>query len=242
MFIITLFEFGKTTALAFLLNDYFIRNYPQEHNEIMLSLAFKIVYMYSYCQIQCKNNIAYIENIPFVNKFINKFIKNNIEKKSTLEFIKNNELVDFVTLDNFLNKPTYNFISDYEFIFYKDNQKNPSNVKIIYKNNILNKEIYKYETSKIKFMLVEFIVNEKVYVIELSNDKYNFYLKDNIFNKQFFLYYLSNIHHDKIIIDDDEMDEIIVKIIDHNVDIKTIYLTKNNNQYIKLNEFDYQII
>ena len=39
-----------------------------------------------------------------------------------------------------------------------------------------------------------------------------------------------------------EMDEIIVRIIDHNVDIKTIYLTKNNNQYIKLNEFDYQII
>ena len=239
MFIITLFEFGKTTALAFLLNDYFIRNYPEKHNQIVLSLAFKLVYMYSYCQILCKNGITYIENTSFLKKFI----KEKREKKSTIEFIKNNELVDFVTTDKlFLYEQSY-IISDYDFILYKDNQKNPCNIKIIYKNNILNEEIYKYEISKIKFMLVEFIINEKVYIIELSNDKYNFYLKDNIFNKQFFLYYLSNIHPDRINVDDDdEMDEIIVKIIDHNVDIKTIYLTKNNNQYIKLNEFDYQII
>jgi aspartate carbamoyltransferase catalytic subunit len=52
----------------------------------------------------------------------------------------------------------YEFLMKDDFVLYRDNQKSPPNIKVIYKNNdgsvILNEEIYNYEISKIKFMLV----------------------------------------------------------------------------------------
>jgi hypothetical protein len=93
-------------------------------------------------------------------------------------------------------------------------------------------------------MLIEFKINDNIYLIDLSNNNYNFYIKDNIFDKQFFLYYLRYFHPEKVNIDQTsfQINEITLKIIDNNVDIKTIYFTNSKNQYIKLNEMDYTII
>lgn len=236
MILSTLFEFGKTFALGLLLNDYFIRNYPNEHNRFLIDIACNIIYSYSYFQIMFNNLIKYIPNISY---FLENTFKLNIENMSTIHFVKNNS---DVLVTPFLNKLDFKF-PEHDFVLYRDGESKPNNIKIIHSNDVLN-DYFKYEKSTIKFMLIEFKIDNNIYLIDLSNNNYNFYIKDNIFDKQFFLYYLRYFHPDKVNIDETsfQMNEITLKIIDHNVDIKTIYFTNNKKQYIKLNEMDYTII
>lgn len=234
-----LFELGKTAALVFLMNDYFIKKYPDEHNKFLMDIAFNVIYTYSYCQILVNKGISYI---AVKTPFLVELFKHNEKKVSTIHFVKDNSVVE-LSLTNFsLNKLDFK-IPEHNFIVYTDGETKPNNIKIIRNADILNEKI-QFEKSNIKFMLVECIIDEKIYIIELSNEKYNFYVKDNIFDKQFFLYYLSNIHPDKNYIEDNifQRDDITLKIIDHNVYIKTIEFKNDNNQYIKLNEKNYEII
>jgi hypothetical protein len=135
----------------------------------------------------------------------------------------------------------------YDFIIYTDTSNNQVYTKIIQYNSLLNlqdKTNFEYVKTTYTFLMVEFIVGDKIYNVELQTNKYNFYIKDNILDKKFFLYYLQHIHPDKIKFEDTDiqMDEIILKIIDHNVSVVNIDFTKDSNQCIRLNETDYQII
>jgi predicted nucleotidyltransferase len=93
-------------------------------------------------------------------------------------------------------------------------------------------------------MLLEFIVGEKSYKIDLSTNKHNFYVSKNILDKKFFLYYLRYIHPEEIILDEDDLqlDEITIKLIDHNVNIIKLCLTENPNQSIEFDTTGYKII
>jgi hypothetical protein len=115
-------------------------------------------------------------------------------------------------------------------------------------NNIrINKKIIQnttitldYEVSNIQFILVEIILGDKTYKINLKDEKYNYYLVDNILDKKFFTYFLinfvdSNLTYDYIY----NHDNFIVKIIDNNVEIKEIDMTNNIN-FITLKK-DYYI-
>jgi hypothetical protein len=231
----TLFELGKTAAIGFLLNDYFKRNYQTEYNNFCIDIAFNIIYMYSYCEILYNNVTKYIPNI---SHFLEDTFKLTIQKISTINFVKNNSVI---LVKSNLNELDFK-IPEYDFIVYIDGASKPNNMKIIHNIDILNENL-NYEKSKIKFIMLELKINDDFYLIDLSNNIYNFYIKDNIFDKQFFLYYLRYFHPDKLNIDEPSLiDEITLKIIDHNVDIKYIFFTKNKNQYIKLNETDYTII
>jgi hypothetical protein len=175
--------------------------------------------------------------IPNINIFLENIFNFNVIKISTIYFVKNKSVVLEKSFLTYLDckKP------EYDFIVYKDGASKPNNIKIIHNSDNIN---FNYEKSKIKFMLVELKINDDTYVINLSNNSYNFYVKDNIFDKQFFLYYLRYFHPDKVNIDEMSVpiNEISLKIIDDNVDIKKMYFTDNKNQYIKLNETDYSII
>jgi hypothetical protein len=236
----SLFECGKTFAIGFLLNDYFKRNYQAEYNNFCIDAVFNVIYVYSYCEMIYNNIIKYMPSISYFSDDIFKF---TIEKISTIHFIKNNSVV---LVKSFLNEIDFK-IPEYDFIVYTDGRTKQNNMKIIRNidivnnNDNLNKNL-EYEKSNIKFMMIEVNLNDIVYSIELSNKNYNFYIKDNIFDKQFFLYYLRYFHPDKVNIDETSLiDEITLKIIDNNADVKRIYFT-NKNQYIKLNETDYTII
>jgi len=231
MFFSILFEYGKTIAIAFLLNDYFIRNHNAKHNEIMFDVAFNIIYVYSYCQIHINNGVSYItKKIPLL-----KTLFENIKKTSTIDAVKDGCIIKY----NMTSSEPLEYISDYDFLIFIDNHTKPSNIKII-----RDEKNYDYNKSDIKFILVEFCVSDKKYVIDLSNDKFNFYIENNIFDKNFFIYYLRYFHPDKIETDETtlQMDEITLKIIDQNVDIKTIDFTKDLKQYIRLNKNSYEII
>jgi hypothetical protein len=230
-----LFELGKTSAIVFLLNDYFRRHYPSEHNKFFLDIAFNMIYAYSYCQIYMNNGLSYINiKAPFLANYLKDIFENNVKKISTIDVVKDGRVVK-----NYITSEPLEYISDYDFLIFIDNQTNPSNIKII-----RDEKKYDYDKCDIKFILIEFCISDKKYLIELANKNFNFYIENNIFDKNFFIYYLRYFHEDKIEIDETslQMDEITLKIIDQNADIKTIDFTKDFKQYIHLNKNSYEIV
>jgi hypothetical protein len=194
-----------------------------------------------------KNGVQYLENNhPDIVKFIKKIYKaapNTLD----IKFIKDNQIISTNTKQQYLDNKGVALIPEYDFILYSDTSEKTCNIKIIRPNPkycLLNESTYDYELSTIRFILVEFIVGEKSYKIDLATNKHNFYVKDNILDKNFFLYYLRYIHPEAIIFEEDDiqLDEITIKLIDHNVDIKKISLTENPNQYIQLDGSSYEII
>lgn len=245
--IYSLFEFGKSLALGFLFHDYLKRNFPLKYEEICIDIVFNVIYLYSYCEMQLKNGLTYIENNnPEAVKNIIKMFKAT-SKALDIEFVKDNQIIKKHSKQQYLNSEGVLVIPEYDFILYSDTSEMPYNIKIMHPGSkwcLLNVETYDYELSTIRFMLLELIVGENTYKIDLATSKYNLYVKNNILDKNFFLYYLRYIHEEAIIFEENDMqlDEITIKIIDHNVDIKKISLTEDVNQCIKLNESGYEII
>jgi len=92
----------------------------------------------------------------------------------------------------------------------------------------------KYETSNIKFIMIEIEVGDNLFKIDLKNDKENYYIVQNVFDKDFFLYYLLYYSHNyKTTYTYDSikplLDKAIVKIIDENARIFELYLDKNES-------------
>jgi len=241
------FELSKTFAIVFLLNDYFRRHYTNQHKNFCIDMFFYLMYTYSYGEYTYNKIIKYIkQHNPYILNFINELIKTNSKILLDIEFIQNNIIVHSICKNLYLSNNIVESLTKYDFIIYTDTNTIPFNKKIIHNNsiNLKDKKNYEYEKCKFKFMMLEFTIGDKNYNIELETQKYNFYIKDNILDKKFFLYYLKYIHPDKINFEDFDiqMDEIILKIIDQNVCVKNIDFTKDNNQCIRLNEIDYEII
>jgi hypothetical protein len=221
-----IFESFKTAAVFFLLNDYLKNNYPNQHNDFLLTIFFNVIYVYSYLQMGCMRYASFL--FHFTTK----------KQNSRLEFIKNGEIV--VSLSN----EKYNYPTDYDFALYWDYEcSSYPNVKIIRNNVDLEENLLNYEPSNIKFLLVEiFFVNKSV-KCDLSTKNFNFYIKDNIFDISFFTYYLRYLHPEKICLqNNDELKIMEIHIIDDNANITTIDFTKDNSQIILLNKNEYEII
>jgi hypothetical protein len=253
----TLFELGKTCALLFFLNDYIKRHYPDEYEFIIINASYKFLYFYSQLQFLVKQTTIktkeYItENYPTLMLVINdfqQFITHNKPIYSQIEFIKNSKIINKVVKNQYLTLDDFeNF--NYDFIVYNDRSTVPNNIKIISNlpsnNNDLkclleDNETYEYETSNIKFILAEIVYKEKSYKLDLSNSKVNFYIKNNVFNYSFFLYYLRYYHEDCDIfnyVDDGSSLEITLKLIDQNVNIFEIELN-NDTDYLVIQKDDY---
>lgn len=255
----TLFELGKTCVLVFFLNDYIRRNYPDEYANFVINVSFKFFYFYSQLQIivnQTTNKtIKYItEEYPTLTLVIDnlkKFFTRNQVTHSDIEFIKNSKIINkvlknqYLTLDDFEN---YN----YDFIIYNDRSTVPNNVKIIsnlpsdkedLKSLLENEKTFEYETSSIKFINAEILYKENIYRLDLSTKNINFYVKDNVLNYSFFLYYLRYYYRDCDIFNiknDDPHIEITFKLIDQNAN--SFYMDLNNDSdYLVIQKDDYSI-
>jgi len=230
-----IFEFGKTLSICVLLNDYFRRVYTSRYREIGFEILFNVIYVYSFCEMQIKNGIQFIENRhPGIIQFVQQLFKSK-PKTIEIEFVKDNKIVYVCSKQQYLNSKEVVDIPDYDFVLYSDTSVTPPNIKII--NNSTSDRLL-IKPSSIRFMLVEFVVGKKTYKIDLATTKYNFYVKDNILDKKFFLYYLCNIEPDGVVFEDLNLDDVTIKLIDNNVNIHKIY----DKQCIKLDENSYEII
>ena len=257
----TLFELGKTCALGFLLNEYIKKRYPDDYENFVVTASYKFFYFYSQVEIFIKQTTKYItEKYPtliVVLDDLKKFVRSNQPTHSDIEFIKNSRVVKKVIKNQYLTLSDFTNI-DYDCLIYKDRSSVPNNIKIIRNlpNNkedlkylLENKETYEYEKSNIKFILVEIIYQGKTYKLDLSTNKVNFYIKDNILNYSFFLYYLRYYHEEYNILlltmfnsMDNAGDpvEITLKLIDQNAN--SFYMDLNNDtDYLVIQNDDYII-
>jgi len=202
-------------------------------NSQIINIAHNSIYFFSFCQIYLYKFNKYINHhflsfekylkdkgwiVPvIIKKFIILDINGNI--KRTI-FIKE-EYEHSIT-------ESYDVLSDESFILCDNN-----NGCI---NYVIDKYFTtsKYELSNIKFLSIELNYNDNKYLINLKDNKNNYYVVNNCFDKTFFKYYAKNIL--KLNIDEYKFDYTIT-IIDDNVKIINVLPC----QSIKINLNDYQI-
>jgi len=231
----SIYSYLKTIMFFVLINDYLKRNYHETYINCLITCSYNLIYLYSKGQIfynKIKNSIFSNEQIK---TFIDKMYKS--ENIKEIEYINQGKVVTKYnrsdTIINAVKEGT-------PFYIFSDFNSELNNIRInkkIIQNTTITLD---YEVSNIQFILVEIILGDKTYKINLKDEKYNYYLVDNILDKKFFTYFLinfvdSNLTYDYIY----NHDNFIVKIIDNNVEIKEIDMTNNIN-FITLKK-DYYI-
>lgn len=225
-------DFFIGCSIGLLLNDFFDRRCPNEYKiftnhvtNLFVNVSYNCIYYYSKCQIFFAKHI---KTNPFYLKVVETIkTKINDTKQNGLDFL-------FI-----VNNKCYNVPVDLpDFIITSDLSTNPIAKRIIYGGN------YKYpifEESNIKFMLIEFQVGEKSYKIDLKTDKYNYYMIDNKFTKDFFVFYINEYLLTKYEQHETNKDEkYTLKIIDHDVNKIEIDFT-DKKESILLEKNGYQL-
>jgi len=228
----------------YVLYNYFSYKFPQQTQDVLIFITYNFIYLYSKLQIILNKNKNYkllcnkIKliydkiNTNFDSKF---YTTSNNDKKITLDFILNNEIVvtfekkDF--LDNFNSNKTTKCSDIFDYDFFIVNGENNMK-KVIIKNtnekenNIDLDNIFEIEPLKYNPLLCEFIVNDKVIKFSLCDDTkgYNYLVLNNCLNNYFFNYFMKKYY------DIDITDDYLVKIID-NI-INTYYF--NISEIVKL--------
>ena len=215
----------RTGILAILLNDYLKRNYPDKYQELIVSISYNLIYLYS------KAQILYMNLIRVVNKKIEEN-PNLLKLRNDLDLLLKPKSGIITMLDYIKNGNSVNITSDTEcdFMIYSwlDNTKNCANKKLVYD---LKEPLSFTEVSDVKFLLIELKVGENnSHKIDLKTDEFNFYLVGNSFTKQFFIYYLKQIVKSTEEIKDD--DKINLKFIDHDVNTIDLDFTDKNENII----------
>jgi hypothetical protein len=216
---VTGFILVNTFMMGFLLVDVATRRFPDWFEEITLNMSFKCIHIYSKVQLL---------TIKIKNK-CNQFINNNV----TLTIMKD-------VILNYANDNENDNENDYIIETYKDGKLHQgivdnndfiinSNVNVVNEGCVLKKirtidNHINYIFEKINyhpFLLIEFKVgeNENAYKIDLKTDKYDYYVVDNHFTKDFFIYYIKH-HLQNISESIKDTDQYSIKIIDS--DVKTI--------------------
>jgi hypothetical protein len=218
----------RTGILAILLNDYLKRNYPNKYQDMIVSISYNLIYLYSKAQILYANLIKVvnkkIEENPNLLKLRNDFdllMKPKTGIVTMLEYVKNGNPVNIIS-----DKSD----EDCDFIIYTwlDDTNTCVNKKIIYD---LKEPLSFSEVSDIKFLLVELKIGENIsHKINLKTDEFNFYMVGNRFTKQFFVYYLKEILKINEEIKDD--DKFSLKVIDNDVNTVELDFTDKNESIL----------
>jgi hypothetical protein len=222
----------RTGILAILLNDYLKRNYPDKYQELIVSVSYNLIYLYSRAQILYMNLI----------KVLNKKIEENpnlLKLRNDLDLLLKPKsgiitMLDYIKNGNSVDKGD----DECELMIYSwlDDTKSCVNKKLIYD---LKEPLSFSEASDIKFLLVELRIGDNnSNKIDLKTDEFNFYMIGNSFTKQFFIYYLKQILKIGEEIKDD--DKINLKFIDHDVNTIEIDFT-DKNESILLEKTGYKL-
>jgi hypothetical protein len=234
MVLSTLFTLFRTGALILLLNDYFKREYPERYNNFIIEFPLYLIYLYSKGQIMYAKLHSQIKEFIDANPHIKKFVNDNIYRSKSndleIEYIVNGKVTEKYKRTQSLPDRTEN---DGSLLIFSDLL---SDNKCIPKK-ILGPEInFDYKMSNIQFMLLEVILNDKIYIIHLKTESYNYYLVNNVFDIKFLSYYLINYHNVKY----EDIANITtygVKMVDQNVSVKEFIITATKFITIKENEY-----
>ena len=229
----TLSTIIRIMTLTVLLDDYLRRNHLQKYESFLFTASYNAINLYSKGQIILNkafvNIKLFIDSNPKLKKIYDDIYKSKKEFPE-IEHIKNGDVISVYNRnEDFSDKFTE---CNSEFLLFSDYSKiNKSDC--INKKIITNKPItFEYGLTDFKFMLVEFVIGENTYKINLKDETYNYYVIDNIFDIDFFTYYLTHHYHEifsKEDIDITKYDTCVVKIVDHNVKTFSIDMKKNGS-------------
>ena len=218
MFIIQVIN---SIGMLLIINNYFYTKYPLKYQEYIGLASYNIIRIYSVLEMYCTKGITFI-NFGTIYKKSDRYVPK-------LELINNGKICNTLTIHNAAEQ-----LNTETIFVYSDISNN---------SKCINKKIYqkfptslKYEESLVQFMLIEILVNNNIYMVNLKNDLYNYYVVDNIFDKNFFMYYLKN-HTTYQDIDFDKEEEIIINILDHNVTKVNINIMNNESIRITINDY-----
>jgi hypothetical protein len=225
-------HFFKSFLLGVLFVDFVERRFPQQFRSFLTDITFNALYFYSKFQIYFakvnKQFNDFVDSSQILSKLKNELNTfTNTKKAVTLtQFIKNGE---YLCLEEASN-------CDFGLFSWLGDDNKCINKKIIYD---INEPMTMAECSDIKFMLVEIQNGENKYKVDLKTDDYNYYLVDNKFTKQFFIYYLKkNLYINQPI---NHNDKFTLKIIDHDVNTVEINFTDKNESII-LEKNGYKVV
>lgn len=234
----SLFALFRTGVFAVLLNDYLKRTFPEEYTECLIQISLKTIHLYSKLQIVttkvCMQTKEFVNTNPFLKKIFDEIYKTEVI----------NEICQVKPGAIYIKPITTNILD----VHFEENEE--SNF-YIFSDNIgaVDKCVNRvflysqpfntnYEVSNVKFMLLELKLNGNTYKIELKNEESNYYIVNNIFDKNFFIYYLNNYQvlptHDLI-----QMEKFDIKLIDQDVNIKELEITDKKFILIKKDEYIY---
>jgi len=231
---LTLFTLFKTTFVIIVMNDYFKRTYPEQYETFFIEISFNLIYLFSKCQILKNKTCMKLNEIINSNEQLRQIV-DNIYKKP----IEPNQIYQINTNgDTTINNHSDNFDYDEKCIYiFADNEtKNDTgcvNMVILRKQPFLTN----YETSNIKFLLLEVKINGTAYKVNLKTDSYNYYIVDNILDKHFFIYFLKKYQICNIV--NDATCKIVIKIIDQDVNTRELEITDEVFVIIKKDNYVY---
>jgi len=228
----------KTGLFCALLNDYLKRNYPDNYNEILISTSYKLIHLYSKGQIFCNKLIMQVKTVidsnPQLKKIVNDIYKKEIQRNEIYQIKK-----DAIYIKRYTDNTETYFEPDENSIYLFSDNENAIENKCV-NRIILHSQPFstKYEVSNIQFILVEVKINGEAYKINLKTDTFNYYIVDNILDLKFFKYYLYNYQVCNLTTEErDSIDKIVVKIIDHNVNMRELEITDDKFIIIKKDSY-----
>jgi hypothetical protein len=185
-------------------------------------------------QILMTKSIEYVKKLIIYKKLVkiyNRFIiTNNLTNNLTIEFIQDDDIVEVylsnigeneeLDLNKLINRINYLNLN-YDFCVIKYN-KNIQIEKQINFNTILKQPVdYKPILVEIKFIDINDITH--ILKLDLTTNKYNCMIEDNVLNQAFFIYLIKNIYNIRIA----RNIEYSLKVIDHNINVN-IFTEKYN--------------
>ena len=233
-----LFTFIKTSAIIVLTSDYFKRTYPEEYENVLVSVSYKAIYLFSKCQILFgKLSVRVMEFInanPQLKAFIDNIYKkpalrNQICKVQDGEVCAKNYTADSA---NYFEAVAI----DASFYLFVDNVTAAENGgcvnRVVFKGPPFSS---KYELSDVKFILFEIKVGDKFHKINLRGPTYNYYVVNNRLDRNFFIYFLK--HYEVCELTDCNVKLFEVKTIDQNVTVNNMEIT--DEHFITFQKTDY---
>jgi hypothetical protein len=237
-----IFTFLKTATLIVLASDYFKRTYPEDYENVLVSVSYKAIYLFSKCQILVgklsARTMEFINTTPQLKAFLDNIYKKPLVQNQICK-IHDGE----ICAKNYTSHGANYFeavAADASFYLFVDNENPIDNVDGCVNRVIMRGPPFssKYEMSEVKFILFEIKVHDKFYKINLRGPGYNYYVVNNVLDRNFFLYFLK--YYQVYDLTDDDIRNIKsfeVKTIDQNVIVNNMEIT--DEHYITIQKTDY---
>jgi hypothetical protein len=181
--------------------------------DIFIDIIYKLLYVFSLCQIKYNKISKYLKTILNLNQ---------TDNKNLLILNKNGEIIRETIISNPLH--------------LNENDKEYSGLVFLDNKNVIFYEkcpdIFDYKVLPFHFINVELEYNNRMYTMLLKTDSVNYYIVNNSLNTLFVKYYIQNVLH--LAINKNDTFQYKIYIIDHNVNCFTI----DQNQELQLTDTD----